>query len=142
MKMEGYNIENLSIYITNKGYRRFDDLRDKESAAKAVELITKAVESETLERLDAFYGDMEAYYISIYMEKSCFALVIHDEIKGMSYNYKNLKYKDDKTEVALAGYYFPKMITCEDKETLMDIIIYFFETGSINEKYEWYREKD
>ena len=58
--MEGYNIENLSIYITNKGYRRFDDLRDKESAAKAVELITKAVESETLERLDAFYGDMEA----------------------------------------------------------------------------------
>ena len=89
MKMEGYNIENLSIYITNKGYRRFDDLRDKESAAKAVELITKAVESETLERLDAFYGDMEAYYISIYMEKSCFVLVIHDEIKGMSYNYKN-----------------------------------------------------
>ena len=54
MKMEDYNIENLSIYITNKGYRRFDDLRDKESAAKAVELITKAVESETLERLDAF----------------------------------------------------------------------------------------
>lgn len=41
MKMEGYNIENLSIYITNKGYRRFDDLRDKESAAKAVELIKK-----------------------------------------------------------------------------------------------------
>ena len=71
MKMEGYNIENLSIYITNKGYRRFDDLRDKESAAKAVELITKAVESETLERLDAFYGDMEAYYISINIEKSC-----------------------------------------------------------------------
>ena len=51
---------------------------------------------------------MEAYYISIYMEKSCFVLVIHDEIKGMSYNYKNLKYKDDKTEVALAGYYFSR----------------------------------
>ena len=137
MKMEGYNIENLSIYITNKGYRRFYDLRDKEYAAKAVEFIKNAVESGTKE-----IRDMEAYYIDIYMEKSCFALVIHDEIKGMSYNYKNLKYKDDKTEVALAGYYFPKMITCEDKETLMDIIIYFFETGSINEKYEWYGKRD
>ena len=35
MKMEGYNIENLSIYITNKGYRRFDDLKGQRICGKS-----------------------------------------------------------------------------------------------------------
>lgn len=42
------------------------------------------------------------------------------------------------TEVVLFGYDFCKACLCEDKDILFHIIMHFFETGRINEKYEWY----
>ncbi len=69
---------------------------------------------------------------------NCSFILIHDERIKKSYNFFNKDYANDETEVELAGYYFPQMCICENKDILFDIIIHFFETGKINEKYEWF----
>ncbi len=140
MNQKGYPIRNLFV-VTEKESRRFDDLRD-DSCMEAVKFIKCAIKKGRLERLDAKFGEGDAYYISIYAEKSCSAILIHDDVRRKSYNYKNTKYENDETEVELAGYYFPQMIVCEDKDILLDIILHYFGTGKIHEKYEWFEMDD
>lgn len=137
---KGYPIRNLYV-VTEKKSRRFDDLRDA-SCKEAVRFIRDAIKKERLERLDAKFGEGDAYYISIYAEKSRFAILIHDDVRRKSYNYRNQKCANDETEVELAGYYFPQMIVCEDKDILLDIILHYFETGKIHEKCEWFELDD
>lgn len=140
MKYNEYNIEKLVIGTTN-GSRQIDTLR-KEAVDKVIKFIKKTIQNERLEYLYAFYGDQERYYITVYAEKDCSSILIHDNLLEKSYNYLNEKYKNDETEVEISGYYFDKMCICEDKDILVDIIINFFETGKINQKYEWIETND
>lgn len=135
MERKGYNIWDLEV-ITVEETRRYDNLQD-ESGEEAVKFVKDTIVNERLERLEAFYGDGDAYFISVYAEKSCSAIMIHDDPNIKSYYYTNKKYENDKTEVPLSGYYFPQEIICEDKDILLDIILYYFETGNINKKYDW-----
>ncbi len=48
-----------------------------------------------------------------------------------------IKYENDSGLVYIAGYVFRKYTVCEDKEIIYDIIVNYFETGKINEKYQW-----
>lgn len=140
IESKGYPIRNLYI-VTEKESRSFDDLR-ADSCTEAVRFIRDAIKKGRLECLEANFGEGDAYYISIYAEKSRSAILIHDDVRRKSYNYKNKKYENDETEVGLAGYYFPQMIVCEDKDILLDIILHYFETGKIHEKYEWFELDD
>ena len=135
MERKGYNIWDLEI-ITTKGTRRYDNLQD-ESCEDVIKFIKDTIMNERLERLEANFSDGDAYYISVYAEKSCSAIMIHDDPNRKSYNYINKKYENDETDVALSGDFFPQMIICEDKDILLDIILYYFETGNKNEKYDW-----
>lgn len=140
IESKGYSIRNLYV-VTEKESQRFDDLRE-DSCTEAVKFIRDAIKKGRLERLDAKFGEGDAYYISIYAEKSRSAILIHDDIQRKSYNYRNQKHENDETEVELAGYYFPQMIVCEDKDILLDIVLHYFETGKIHEKYEWFELDD
>lgn len=130
-----YNIHQLDIKTTKKS-QIYDSL--EENAVKVVNYLKKSIQKETLECLNVYYGQGDACYMMIYAEKYCSFILIHDELLKKSYNFSNKNYANDKTEVELAGYYFPQMCICEDKDILFDIIIHFFETGKINEKYEWF----
>ncbi|MDE6620083.1 MAG: hypothetical protein K2K74_06275 [Lachnospiraceae bacterium] len=135
MERKGYNIWDLEI-ITIEETRRFDNLQD-ESSEEVIKFIKDTILNERLELLEAYFGEGDAYYISVYAEKSCSAIKIHDDPNRKSYNYINKKYENDETDVPLSGYYFPQEIICEDKDILLDIIRYYFETGNINEAYDW-----
>ena len=136
MEQNKYNIYNLNIK-TIKGNRLVDTLESND-AVKVVNFLKKTIHNEALERLDAYYGQGDECYISVYAEKTCSFVIIHDAALGKSYNFSNKKYANDKTEVELAGYYFPQMCICEDQDILIDIIIHFFETGKMNKDYEWF----
>lgn len=141
MERKGYNIWDLEIVTTEGRTQRFDNLQD-ESCEDVIKFIKDAIMNERLERLEANFGEGDAYYISAYAEESCSAIMIHDDPNRKSYFYLNKKYEYDETEVGLAGYYFPQENICEDKGILLDIVLYYFETGNINEKYDWIEADD
>ncbi len=143
MKEKGYDVRMLYM-VTTKETRHIKTLHD-ESATKIVKLIKRAVQKGQLKFLDCCFGDQEEYGLTIHANETYASVLIHDAIKQRTYDYCNKKYENDMTEVVLFGYDFCKACLCEDKDILFDIIIYFFETGRVNEKYEWYEteyEKD
>lgn len=143
MKEKGYDVRMLYM-VTTKETRHIKTLHD-ESATKIVKFIKRAIQKGQLRFLDCCFGEQEEYGLTIHANETYASVFIHDAIKQRTYDYCNKKYENDMTEVLLFGYDFCKACLCEDKDILFDIIICFFETGRVNEKYEWYEteyEKD
>ena len=136
MKEKGYDVRGLYI-VTTKETRNINTLRD-ESAAKIIKFIKRVVQKGQLKFLDCGFGDQEEYSLTIHADETYACVFIHDAIEQKTYDYCNKKYENDMTEVVLFGYDFCKACLCEDKDILFHIIMHFFETGRINEKYEWY----
>ena len=100
--------------------------------------MNSVVQQGQLKFLDCCFGDQEEYSLTIHADETYACVFIHDAIEQKTYDYCNKKYENDMTEVVLFGYDFCKACLCEDKDILFHIIMHFFETGRINEKYEWY----
>lgn len=144
MKKKGYNDVHALYIVTVKETRNIEILDDK-SVDKVVKFIKRAIQRGQLEFLCCCFGDQEEYSLTIHANETYACVLIINELERKAYDYCNKKYENDMTEVILFGYDFCKACLCEDKDILFDIIMHFFETGKINEKYEWYEteyEKD
>lgn len=141
MRKKKYLFEQLGISFKDKSKHYRIDEGGEESFQEVRIVIEEAVLGENLSHLNAFYDDENS---SIVVDSDGFrsSILVHDELHGISYNYRNEKYAGQEEFVEVGGYYAPQKCVCEDTEVLLDIILTFLETGKPCKRYQWFKTQD
>lgn len=132
-----YRYNNLRICVTRKKLEHFC-FTDESSFEKAKQVIKKSIDEECLVSIGVNYNE-DAWCMDIFSENGNSFIVIYNNEEQVTYNYINVKYIDDFTEIDIAGYECPQRNICDDKDILYEIIICFLKTGRPYGQVEWMR---
>lgn len=133
-----FNSLQIGVHGKYKDRPRFPD---GEFTPELYNYIKNALDTETFTHLYGYYND-DAIGITVEYENGLSYIVIHNDLTGFSYTYINLNNKEDKTQVDIGGSTISKKYVCDNKTTILNIIVIFLTTGEPCSQYEWLELKE
>ncbi len=138
MEFGTYLFNSLRIGV-KKQYRNRPVFSDGKLTPELYNYIKDSLYSDQFTHLYGCYNE-DVMSIQVECENGLFYIVICNEMEGTSYTYLNYKNREDASLIDVGGSSISKKYICEDKETIMKIIITFLTTGKPYDKCEWFKQ--
>ena len=135
-----YLFNSLRIGVHGK-YKDRPKFPDGEFTPELYNYIKNALYTEAFTHLYGYYND-DAISITVEYENGLSYIVIHNDLTGFSYTYTNSQNKEDETQVDIGGSTISKKYVCDNKTTILNIIVMFLTTGEPCNQYEWLELKE